>query len=331
MTEEAHEQRRVKLGNVHFDNQHPNQGDGELELLHGLRGSPKTINPKYFYDARGSQLFDLITRLPEYYPTRTENGILQRYRAEIARCCGVGCVLIEPGSGNSEKVRFLLESVRPQAYVPLDISADFLLRSAEQLGVEFPWLQIHAVCADFCLHLNLSPDLPRGRRVIFYPGSTIGNLEPQAAVAFLKRMHRWMESDGGAVIGVDLHKSTQILNAAYNDSAGITADFNRNILSHINPLLDAEFDPAAFQHRAFYNTKAQRIEMHLVSEQAQRVRVNGSAIDFVAGESIHTESSYKYTVDSFSRLAEQAGLVVRRSWLDNDALFSVHYLERLER
>jgi dimethylhistidine N-methyltransferase len=314
------------LNNVSFRNEHPPVGDSQEELLEGLLRAQKVINPKYFYDQLGSQLFDLITRVPEYYPTRTEIDILTRYRSEISAACGSGCLFIEPGSGSCEKARLLLDDLQPSVYVPVDISDDFLLQAATDLGREYPWLSIHAVCADFNHSWSFVDGLPEGKRVVFYPGSTIGNLEPDAAVNFLKRVKDTMGSDGGALIGVDLHKPSAILNAAYNDADGVTADFNLNVLSRINTLLDADFDPKTFAHRAFYDVRKQRIEMHLVSEQAQTVRCNGSAINFQQGETIHTESSYKYTLEGFAKLAGQAGLGLDHSWLDDASLFSVHYL-----
>ncbi len=313
--------------NVHFHDAQPGQGDVRGELLAGLQRAQKTVNPKWFYDAAGSDLFEQITRLPEYYPTRTEIGILEANRAAIAACCGSDCLLVEPGSGSSEKVRLLLDAVQPAAYVPLDISADFLRESALQLGREYPWLQVRAVCADFNQDWPFPDDLPEGRRVVFYPGSTIGNLEPAAAEAFLTRVRRLIGDDGGLLIGVDLHKSSERLSAAYNDAQGVTADFNLNVLQRLNDVLDAEFDPQAFTHRAFYNTDKRRIEMHLVSDEEQSVRCNGSAIEFERGETIHTENSYKYTVEGFAELAASAGLALRQSWLDDNRLFSVHYLE----
>jgi dimethylhistidine N-methyltransferase len=312
--------------NVSFRDEHPAMGDSREELLAGLGQTQKVINPKYFYDQRGSELFDLITRLPEYYPTRTEIDILTRNRQEISAACETGCLFIEPGSGNCEKARLLLDDLQPSAYVPVDISGDFLLQAAVQLGLEYPWLPVHAVCADFNHSWSFVDEFPAGKRVVFYPGSTIGNLEPEAAVIFLQRVRDMLGDDGGALIGVDLHKSSAILNAAYNDSDGVTADFNLNVLTQVNVLLDGEFDPASFAHHAFYNTDKQRIEMHLVSERTQTVRCNGSQIAFGEGETIHTENSYKYTVDGFARLAARAGLTLQRSWIDDDELFSVHYL-----
>lgn len=321
-------QQKNKITNVTFDNQYAEQNDGKKELLSGLQKKQKSINPKYFYNAKGSELFDRITRQPEYYPTRTEIKILQQFKHDIAEYCGSDCMLIEPGSGSSEKVRLLLDAIQPEAYIPLDISAEFLHQSALQLGEEFPWLDIHAICADFGHNWTLSKDLPEGKRIIFYPGSTIGNLEPEEAITFLSRIKEWMGIDGGIVIGVDLHKSTQQLQDAYNDAEGITAEFNLNVLDHINPILNAEFDKNTFSHRAFYNNNEQRIEMHLVSQCEQNIRVNGSTLHFAEQETIHTENSYKYTLDSFAQLAAAANLQVSQSWLDQDKLFSVHFLEK---
>ena len=314
------------LSNVSFIDEHPAAGDVRSEILAGLQAKPKSINPKYFYDTIGSQLFEQITQLPEYYPTRTEKQLLDKYQGEIAEYCGSDCIFIEPGSGNCEKVRLLLDSFKPAVYVPMDISAEFLRSAAMDLGLEYPWLNVYAVCADFNQSWSFVDDLPDGKRVVFYPGSTIGNLEPAAALDFLTRIRSVVGSGGGALIGVDLHKSSDLLNAAYNDAEGVTADFNFNVLSRINDLLDAEFDRAEFEHKAFYNGERQRIEMHLVSRRAQSIRCNGSTIGMAAGESIHTENSYKYSLEGFSELATSAGLAVTRSWVDEDGLFSVHYL-----
>jgi L-histidine Nalpha-methyltransferase len=313
--------------NVYFYDAHPALADSRSELLDGLARPQKVVDPKWFYDAAGSDLFEQITALPEYYPTRTEISILTDNSQAIAARCGTGCLFIEPGSGNCEKARLLLDTLRPAAYIPLDISADFLRAAATGLGQEYPWLPVHAVCADFNQDWPFPDSLPEGRRVVFYPGSTIGNLEPEAAITFLHRVRQLIGDDGGLLIGVDLHKSSQRLQAAYNDASGVTARFNLNILNRLNALLDSEFKPELFSHRAFYNREQQRIEMHLVTEQAQSVRLNGSAIEFESGESIHTENSYKYTVEGFAELAGRAGLGLRESWVDGEELFSVHYLE----
>jgi L-histidine Nalpha-methyltransferase len=316
----------AKNDNVLFEDQHPVPSDSRAELLAGLQKTQKEVNPKYFYDARGSELFEQITQLDEYYPTRTEIAILQRHAAEMARICGPDCVLIEPGSGSSEKVRLLLNSLRPAAYVPLDISASFLYESAVKLAREFPWLQVQAICADFANAWHAHTELPGGRRVIFYPGSTIGNMEPSVAQDFLADLRQWIGADGGVLIGVDLHKSEALLNAAYNDARGVTAEFNLNILNAINRVTGADFDAQRFSHRALYNRQLQRIEMHLVSEEGQAVTVDNTVINFNKGETLHTENSYKYTIEGFTELIEAAGFSLQKSWLDEDQLFSVHFL-----
>ncbi len=303
------------------------EADTHTELLDGLQQSPKRVNPKWFYDERGSQLFDEITRLPEYYPTRTETRLLAANAGEIAHYCPESCLFIEPGSGSCDKARLLLEKLRPQAYLPIDISADFLLAAARRLGNEYPWLQVDAFCADFTADWSFLDDYSRSRRVVFYPGSTLGNLEPAAALAFLKRIRGLLDSDGGLLIGVDTHKSAAVLNAAYNDSQGVTAAFNLNLLQHLNRELGADFDQQAFEHQAFYNSTKQRIEMHLVSRIAQAVHFNGMEITFAAGEKLHTESSYKYTAERFDELTRAAGFAVAHSWYDDEQLFGVHYLQ----
>jgi dimethylhistidine N-methyltransferase len=321
----------TKMHNVWFDDQQPTRNDSRAELLEGLLLPQKRINPKYLYDVRGSQLFDSITRLDEYYPTRCEMEILHNHASDIAQCCGSDCVLIEPGSGSSEKVRLLIDALHPVAYVPLDISADFLFAAARRLGREFPWLRIHAICADFSdreftRRWPLRTPLSAGRRVIFYPGSTIGNMDPGEARVLLSAMRDWIGPDGGVLIGVDLHKSEALLHAAYNDAAGVTAEFNLNVLHSINRLANANFRRDRFSHLAFYNREQRRIEMHLVSKQFQSVRVDGKLVEFEKGESLHTENSYKYSVEQFSALGAAAGFTLQRSWFDRRRLFSFHYL-----
>ncbi|MFT6906853.1 MAG: dimethylhistidine N-methyltransferase [Oleiphilaceae bacterium] len=313
--------------NVFFKNQHPGESDSRTEILAGLNQKQKTINPKYFYDTHGSELFERITKLPEYYPSRTERSLYLKHADAIAEYCGKNCVMIEPGSGSSEKIRLLLESLKLKAYVPMDIAKDFLQRSALKLGKEFSWLNIHAVCADFGIYDEAPEGLPEGKRVIFYPGSTLGNMTPEAAKQFLTNLRPWLGHDGGMLIGIDLHKSTDTLTAAYNDSEGVTAAFNLNALSHINQLVNSNFDLRNFSHRAFYNLNLKRIEMHLESHLDHIVKVGESAIAFAEGETIHTENSYKYTQESFENLAEGAGFKVRQSWFDDKQLFGVHYLD----
>lgn len=314
--------------NVTFRDEHPDLGDGRAEILRGLAAQPKRLNPMWFYDERGSRLFDEITRLPEYYPTRTELAILRDNAGAISACCGEGCVLIEPGSGSSDKVRLLLDALRPSVYVPVDISAEFLRDAAAGLGADYPWLPVHAVCADFNAGWDFLDDVPAGKRVVFYPGSTIGNLEPDAARAFLRTLADIIGDDGGALVGVDTHKATPLLNAAYNDAAGVTAAFNLNVLRRLNELLDADFDEDRFHHRAFYDADRRRVEMHLVSTNGQRVSSRERDFEFAPGETIHTECSYKYSPEDFAELASSAGLSIRQSWLDEAKLFSVHFLTR---
>lgn len=317
----------LDTSNVEFHDAHPAAGDCHGEVVQGLRETPRRLDPKWFYDEQGSQLFEEITRLPEYYPTRTESAILQNRREEIADRCGPDCVFIEPGAGNCEKARLLLDTLRPSAFVPLDISADFLLQAALAVGSEYPWLTVNAICADFRQFWSFESHLSPGRRVLFYPGSTIGNLEPSAAAAFLASVRELVREDGGVLIGVDLHKSKETLEAAYDDSQGVTARFNLNVLSRLNALVGSDFRPENFRHRAFYNEALQRIEMHLVSQCAQSVHIGAESFELAAGERLHTENSYKYTVAGFAELAASAGLALKESWLDEDQLFSLHYLE----
>lgn len=299
--------------------------DSRAELLAGLQKKQKTIAPKYFYDTRGSELFEQITRQTEYYPTRTEKQLLHQHSAAIAAAVGADCVLIEPGSGSSEKVELLLPALRPKAYVPIEISAAPLHAAAERLTSTFPWLQIHTVCADYTNGVNLPAAVLGQRRVLFFPGSTIGNFEPLQAIHFLQRLRRLCSNDGGLLIGVDLQKEPAILHAAYNDAAGITAAFNLNVLCHINRVADANFDTGTFEHQAVYNSAAGRIEMYLQSLRQQRVTIADQVIEFAANERILTEYSYKYTVASFRQIAAGAGFEPIQYWTDPEQRFSVHY------
>ncbi|CAH0990566.1 Histidine N-alpha-methyltransferase [Sinobacterium norvegicum] len=296
------------------------------ELYEGLSADKKIIDPKFFYNQRGSELFDQITQTEEYYPTRTEKKILADNAMEIAGYIGDDVVLIEPGAGNCDKVKALLPVVRPKAYVPQDISAAFLQQTTAELRQQFHWLNVEPVVGDFSAGMELSTPLPQGRRVVFYPGSTIGNFHPQAAALFLRQLHALVGHGGGLIIGVDLQKKSSLLNAAYNDQGGITSAFNLNILNHANELLNANFDTKNFSHLAFYNDEMQRIEMHLVSNCQQHIDCGGGRIYFNNGERIHTECSYKYTVESFIQLAAECGFIGVKSWLDDDRLFSLHYL-----
>ncbi|CAI10109.1 L-histidine N(alpha)-methyltransferase [Aromatoleum aromaticum] len=297
-------------------------------LLAGLATIPKQVSCKFFYDAEGSALFDRICTLPEYYPTRVEFALLERHAAELAGLIGPDVELVEFGAGSGRKVRRLLDALqRPRAYVPVDISGEHLQQAAGRLRADYPRLEIRPVVADYTRAFDLPASLPGAqRRVGFFPGSTIGNFAPEEATGFLGMAAVLLEG-GGLLIGVDLVKEPALLHAAYNDSAGVTAAFNKNLLARANRELGADFTDDGFAHYAFYQPLARRVEMHLVSLAAQRVRVAGREFRFAAGETLHTENSYKYTIDGFRSLAEQAGFVPRGYWIDAARLFSLHWLE----
>ena len=299
----------------------------EREVVSGLSRLPKTLPPKLFYDRHGAELFNAICGTRAYYPTRTENQILQQSAPEIAVALGPGSVMIEYGAGEIEKVRRLLPSTHPAMYVGLDISGDQLVRASTALAFNYPWLSVVAVIGDYQSELEAELTLPEdARRIVFFPGSTIGNFEPQDARDFLRRVRTLVGSGGGIVIGVDLHKPVDVLNLAYNDPQGYTAAFNLNLLARLNRELDADFDLSAFAHRAFYNAERARIEMHLASIKDQRVRAAGRVFSFSAGETIHTENSYKYTPDGFVAMAREAGFSAHRMWTDPARWFGVFFL-----
>lgn len=312
---------------VYYYDEHPAQADFFSEVLQGLSQCPRAIPPKFFYDERGSELFDAICHTEEYYPTRTEQALLRKYGNEIAQLIGDRCVLIEPGSGNSEKVRLLLDDLKPAAYLPMDISRDFLFNAADQISNDYPWLEVHATCIDFTAPLELPYCPPDIHRVIFFPGSSIGNFEPSKAIDFLKNLANVAGANGSLLIGVDLKKDPAILNAAYNDAQGITAAFNLNLLTRINRELAADIAVENFAHHAFYNSEQGRVEMHLISKQPQILEIAGQRFELAQDEHIHTENSYKYTVEEFIQLAGQAGFVSRKVWIDDDNLFSLHYFD----
>ena len=299
------------------------------DVLRGLSATSKWLSPIYFYDRRGSQLFDQICALPEYYPTRTELAILRADIDEMAEAIGPGASLIELGSGSSQKTRIPLEHLEELvAYVPVDISREHLLASAEALRASYPALEILPVCADFTQPFELPVTTrPPQRTIVYFPGSTIGNFDPNGAVELLGQMARIAGPTGGVLIGVDLEKPVAILERAYNDSAGVTALFNLNLLRRLNRELGADFDVEAYSHRAVWNPSHHRIEMHLVSSRAQSIHIDGVEFNVREGESIHTESSYKYTLPRFAALATRASLTVAQTWTDPRALFSVIYLE----
>jgi dimethylhistidine N-methyltransferase len=296
------------------------------DVIGDLSQSPKRLSPKYFYDAAGSELFEQITLLPEYYPTRTELAILRTRGHDIAAIVPDGAALVEFGAGATTKVRRLLNECAFGAYVPVDISGDFLNAQADGLRKDFPGLAVYPVAADFTAPFALPEAVRAMPKVGFFPGSTIGNFEPHEACAFLRSARDILGKDAQMVIGVDLEKDERVLYDAYNDTAGVTARFNLNVLERINRELGGNFEIGAFMHRAIYNRERHRIEMHLISKKAQAVRILGRSFSFRAGDTIHTESSYKYSLDRFTALARGSGWKPRESWTDAAGMFSVHAL-----
>jgi dimethylhistidine N-methyltransferase len=298
------------------------------DVLDGLGNTAKSLPCKYFYDAQGSQLFDQICSLEEYYPTRTETALLTENAPSIASAIGPKATIVEFGSGSSVKIRILLDALEnPCAYVPVDISEDHMLAAADALGGDYPDLTILPVAADYTHPFDLPAELPPMGRTGFFPGSTIGNFPPNEACAFLSASRRSLGANCQLLIGVDLKKPTSILHAAYNDAAGVTAAFNLNLLRRINRELGGDFTLDRFAHDARYNAADGRIEMYLVSREAQRVTIDGRDFDFAAGEKIHTENSYKYAIDEFHALAARAGWSPAAWWTDPADLFSVHLLD----
>ena len=296
------------------------------ELVAGLESRPRAIAPKFLYDARGSELFERICELPEYYLTRTEIAILKACGRDIARRVDPGTVLVELGSGASEKVRLLLTALRPRAYLGIDISRDFLLQSTRRLAHDYPWLAVHAACADFSQPLALTYPPEELPRLVFFPGSSIGNFTPEEAVAFLERLRPLVRPGGGLVLGIDLQKNPRVIHAAYNDSQGITAAFIRNVLHRLRREYGAKVDADGFSYDARYNEELGRVEINLVSLREQEIRLDGRAFAFASGERLHSEYSYKYTIDGFQRLARLAGYQPEAVWTDPRNYFSVHYL-----
>jgi dimethylhistidine N-methyltransferase len=298
------------------------------DALEGLSAPKKTLPCKYFYDERGSAIFDRICQLDEYYPTRTELSIMQSHGAEMGAALGTGCLLIEYGSGSSLKTRILLDHLEePAGYVPVDISREHLVRSAEAISRRHPELEVLPVCADFTEPFDVPlPKDGADHIASYFPGSTIGNFAPPEARALLGQIAEQCGGGGGLLIGVDLRKEREVLEAAYNDALGVTAAFNLNLLRRLNCELDADFELDAFEHHAIWNPDAGRVEMHLVSQEQQVVRINGARIAFRKGETIHTENSHKYGLDEFAELAAEADFTVARVWTDPDELFSVQHL-----
>jgi dimethylhistidine N-methyltransferase len=305
----------------------PSLNSLKTEVLAGLKKPQKKLSAKFFYDKHGSELFDKITKLDEYYLTSTEESILQQHITEIDAMIDQDDVLIEFGSGSSTKIRIFLDQVkRLDTYMPIDISKEFLKESAEVLANDYPDLDIIAVCADYTKPFQLPEVDTEGKKVVFFPGSTIGNFEPVFIEEFLQKVSKMLRPQDSMIIGVDLKKDESVLNAAYNDAHGVTAAFNLNILNRINEELDANFDLTKFAHKAFYNAEYGRVEMHLKSVCLQTVSIEGELIEFEENETIHTENSHKFTVSEFQKIASDNGFLPSKVWLDPKNYFSVHYL-----
>ena len=298
------------------------------DVIDGLTRSQKALPPKYFYDARGCELFKAICGVPEYYVTRTETALMRDRSGDMARRLGPRCAVIEYGSGSGNKTRLLIEALDPVAYVAIDIAGGQLRETAAGLERDFPGLPVLAVCADYSRPLAL-PEIggpAARRRIVYFPGSTIGNFTVAEAADFLGNAGRLAGAGGGLLIGVDLKKDAALLDAAYNDAQGITARFNLNLIARVNRELGADFDLSAFRHSAFYDAALGRVEMHLVSLREQTVTINGRRFRLRADETIHTENSFKYSVREFQGLARGAGLEPVECWTDAGQLFSIHYL-----
>jgi dimethylhistidine N-methyltransferase len=311
----------------HFIQNHvADDGAARAELIAGLLRRQAEVAPKYFYDSLGSKLFEAITELPEYYPTRTEAALFQAHGAEMAQAIGPGATLIDLGAGNCEKALRLFPVLQPGRYVAVDISVSFLREALQRVQNEHPGLDITGLGVDFSAALTLPTELLRGRPVFFYPGSSIGNFTPHEASRLLSSV-REQARGGGLLIGVDLRKPAHVLEAAYDDALGVTAAFNRNALRNINAALGSDFDPAQWDHAAVFDAGASRIEMHLKARQALTVQWPGGRRSFEAGESLHTENSYKYTVASFTALLQEAGFRAARQWVDPQEWFAVFWAQ----
>lgn len=299
------------------------------EVLEGLLRTQKTLPAKLLYDAHGSELFNAICETEAYYPTRTERAIFQEHAGAMAEAIGANSAIVEPGSGEMSKVRMLLPALRPSAYVGMDVSEKQLISAGARLAADYSELDVLAVCGDFNRLGAVSPHVPDARkRVAFFPGSTIGNLDPVKAREFLSVLCDLVGDDGAAIVGVDLRKAKAVLDLAYNDPEGYTRAFNLNLLTRLNRDFGGEFDERRFQHHAFYDEARGRIEMHLVSMVAQKARIANREITFAPGESIHTESSYKYEPQAFAVLAREAGFGAQRMWTDARGYFGVFLLVR---
>lgn len=296
-------------------------------VVDGLSSERKFIPPKFFYDERGSKLFDRICEQPEYYVPTVERQLLVRIADEIASHTGKGRVLIEPGAGSAEKVRLILDALRPAAFVPMDISFDYLKSVAKGITKEYPWLPVHATCVDYTHSLPVPEAAPAGPRLVFFPGSSLGNFDPDEAATFLGLVRETVGDDGMLLIGVDTKKCKHRLNAAYNDAAGVTAKFNLNLLYRMRDELNVNLDLGAFEHQAFYNTDAGRIEMYLRSLESQKLHIDGHSFHLEKDELLHTENSYKYTPEQFLSLASRSAFTEVHHWQDKEGLFAIYLLQ----
>jgi dimethylhistidine N-methyltransferase len=316
------------------DNQSIPSDAAAAEVLAGLAQSPKQISPKYFYDQKGSALFDEITRADDYYVPRVEQQIFEQFRHEMCATIGAGATLIEPGAGSCEKVKWLLPELEPEVYIPMDISAEHLEASAAEFSKVYPDLDVMPQVRDHTIDMNINIEASAARPVFFYPGSSIGNFDPASAEEFLRSMRSQLQSNaldesasGGLLIGVDAKKDAAVLDAAYNDREGVTAEFNVNALNHLNELLEGNISTESFVHHAFYCEKFGRIEMHLRCIKSHIAQLAGKSLEFTEDELIHTEYSYKYHPDEFIALAARAGFVIRQLWQDPRNWYSVMYFE----
>ncbi|MBT3992379.1 MAG: L-histidine N(alpha)-methyltransferase [Rhodospirillaceae bacterium] len=313
----------------YFVDLQPETDDFLGEALAGLALPQKSIPPKFFYDAAGSKIFDQICEAPEYYVTRTEIALMEDIQAELNALVAPGSIAVEYGCGSSLKIRALLSALPdPAEYLAIDISRTHLINTVKEIAADYPNIRVGAICADFsdALEWPEQASLENAPRLAFFPGSTIGNQTPEEAVQFLARVRHMVGDEGYLLIGVDLKKDVDILNRAYNDAAGYTANFNLNLLHRMKRELGAQLDVSNFAHDAFYNEAAGRIEMHLISQRDQSVELGGQSFSFKKGESIHTENSYKYSIADFEDLARQSGFEALKSWTDADNLFSIHYM-----
>ena len=297
------------------------------EVIAGLSQSPKQVSPKFFYDEKGSALFDAITELDEYYLPRVEKATLVRHRAEICAAIGSGMTLVEPGAGSCEKIRWLLPELDLAAYIPMDISGEHLQASAVSLSEDYAELKISPQVCDHTQGIDIDLAVDDAPPIFFYPGSSVGNFEPEAAVEFMRAMRAQMQDTGGLLIGVDTKKDADVLHAAYNDSAGVTAQLNINLLENLNSLLEGDIDTDKFAHHATYNAEHGRIEMHLRCIGSHSAQLAGHQLEFAEGELVHTEYSYKYHPDEFIELAKSAGFAPVKVWQDEDRWFAVMYFE----